>query len=81
LPLPLAPAVTVIHDALLAPLQAHPVPAVTVTLPVPPAAGRLCDVGDALNVQPTPPCVTVIVVPATVNVPVRLAVVVFAATV
>jgi hypothetical protein len=73
--------VTVIHDALLAPLQEHPVPAVTVTPPVPPTEVRLCDVGDALNVQPTPPCVTVIVVPATVNVPVRLTVDAFAATV
>jgi hypothetical protein len=73
--------VTVIHDALLAPVQPHPVAAVTVTLPVPPVDGRLCDVGDALNVQPTPPSVTVIVVPATVSVPVRLTVDAFAATV
>jgi hypothetical protein len=38
-------------------------------------------VGDALKVHGAPPWVTVIVVPATVNVPVRLAVDVFAATV
>jgi hypothetical protein len=73
--------VTVIHDALLTPVQPHPVPAVTVTLPVPPADVRLCDVGDALNVHAAPASVTVIVVPATVSVPVRLAVDVFAATV
>jgi hypothetical protein len=52
-----------------------------VTLPVPPPDGRLCDVGDALNVHAAPACVTVTVVPATVSVPVRLAVDVFAATV
>ena len=34
-PVPLAPPVTVIHDALLAAVQAHPAPAVTVLLPVP----------------------------------------------
>jgi hypothetical protein len=51
LPFPLAPPVTVIHDALLTPVQAHPAATVTVTLPVPPAAVKLCDVGDALNVH------------------------------
>jgi hypothetical protein len=73
--------VTVIHDAALTPVQPHPAPAVTVTPPVPPAAVTLCDVGDALNVHGAPACVTVIVAPATVSVPVRLAVDVFAATV
>jgi hypothetical protein len=70
----------VIHETLLVAVHAQPVPAVTVTLPVPPAAVMLCDVGDALNVHGAPACVTVIVVPATVNVPVRLTVDVFAAT-
>jgi hypothetical protein len=41
--------VTVIHDALLTPVQPHPVATVTVTLPVPPVDVRLCDVGDTLN--------------------------------
>jgi hypothetical protein len=73
--------VTVIHDALLTPVQPHPLPAVTVTLPVPPVDVRLCDVGDALKLQGAPACVTVIVAPATVSVPVRVAVDVFGATV
>jgi hypothetical protein len=81
LPLPLAPAVTVIHETLLVAVHAQPVPAVTVTLPVPPADVRFCDVGDTLNVHGAPAWVTVTVVPATVNVPVRLAVDVFAAAV
>ena len=37
-PDPLAPLVTVIHVALLAAVHAHPAPAVTVVLPVSPAA-------------------------------------------
>jgi hypothetical protein len=37
-PDPAAPAVTVIHEALLTAVHAHPVPALTVVLPVPPAA-------------------------------------------
>ena len=37
-PLPLAPDVTVSHAALLVAVQAHPVGAVTVTEPEPPAA-------------------------------------------
>jgi hypothetical protein len=39
LPLPEAPEVMVIQDALLAAVQAHADPAVTATEPVPPAAG------------------------------------------
>ena len=39
LPVPLVPAVTVSQDALLSALHAHVLPAVTVTLPLPPAAG------------------------------------------
>lgn len=39
LPLPLAPCVIEIHDALLDAVQAQPPPAVTETVPVPPAAG------------------------------------------
>jgi len=38
LPLPLAPAVTVIHAALLTAVHAQPAPAVTAVLPVPPVA-------------------------------------------
>jgi hypothetical protein len=52
LPLPLAPLVTVIHDAELTAVHAHPVPAVTDTFPV-----RAIDVtdrlvGEIVNVQP-----------------------------
>ena len=38
LPLPLAPAVTVIHAALPLAVQLHPSPAVTATVPVSPGA-------------------------------------------
>jgi hypothetical protein len=50
-PVPLAPDVTEIHDALLTAVQVQPLPAVTVTLPDPPLDPRLCDVGDAEYVQ------------------------------
>jgi hypothetical protein len=80
LPLPLAPDVTVIHDALLTAVHPHPLPAVTVTLPDPPLDPTLCDVGDALKPH-TPASVTVIVCPATVNVPLRAAADVLAAIV
>ena len=39
-PLPLAPEVTVIHEALVAPVHAHPAGAVTPTDPVPPRADK-----------------------------------------
>jgi hypothetical protein len=41
LPLPVAPAVTVIHEALLDAVQEHPLAAVTETLPVPPVTGMV----------------------------------------
>jgi len=46
-PLPVAPEVMVIHEALLALVHAHPPPAVTATLPLPPAGGTVCVSGDA----------------------------------
>ena len=46
LPVPLAPPVTVIHAALLAAVHAHPAPAVTVLLPLPPAAAKESLVGE-----------------------------------
>jgi hypothetical protein len=70
-PLPALPFVMVIHEALSEADQSHPLAAVTVTLPGPPPAARFCDVGATLNVHPTPLWVTVTVLPATVNVPVR----------
>jgi hypothetical protein len=53
---------------------------VTVTVPVPPLAGRVWLVGEIVNVHGAAGCVTVNVCPAIVIVPVRDDVVVFAAT-
>jgi hypothetical protein len=50
-PVPAAPELIVIHGALLTALQTHPVPAVTVLLPVPPAAAIACDVGEIVGAQ------------------------------
>jgi hypothetical protein len=81
LPLPVAPLVIVIHDALLVALHEHPVPAVTLTVPEAAAdVVRLDDVGRIVKAQGAPGCVTVNVFPATVIVPVRVAAPVFAAT-
>jgi len=80
LEVPLVAPVKVIHVALLAADHAHPVPAVTLTLPV--AALAVSDrlVGVIAYVHAAPACVTVNVCPAMVSVPVRWAVPVFAAT-
>ena len=51
LPLPLAPLWTVSHGALPAAVHVHPLPAVTLTVVVPPAAGRLRVVGDTVKPQ------------------------------
>src|SRR6185295_590671 len=52
LPVPDAPAVTVIQPTLLAAVQVHPVPAVTVTLPVVAAdVARFDDVGEIVGAQ------------------------------
>jgi hypothetical protein len=80
LPLPVAPAVTVIQVAVLVAVHAQPVAAVTVTLADAPDADTFAEVGAIVGAHDAPACVTVKVVPATVNVPVRLAVVVLAAT-
>ena len=82
MPLPDAPAVTVNQlVALLTAVQLQPVPAVTVTVPVAAAdVVRLDDVGEMVNVHGAPAWVTVKVCPPIVIVPVRDAVVVFAAT-
>jgi hypothetical protein len=58
LPLPLAPAVMVIHESLLAAVHAQPVAVVTLTEPDPPLAPKLSEVGLMLNEQPFA-CVTV----------------------
>jgi hypothetical protein len=53
LPLPLAPAVTVIQEALLAAVHGHPAGAVTVTFPMPAAAPKSAAVGVTAYVQAT----------------------------
>ena len=67
--------------ALLTAVQLQPVPAVTVTVPVVATAEvRLDDVGAIVKLHGTPAWVTVKVCPPIVIVPVRDAVLVFAAT-
>ena len=79
--MPLAPAVTVIHAALLVAVQVHPAPAVTLTVPlVATEVDRVEDDGRIVNAQGAPGCVIVNVLPPTVSVPVRDAVDVFAVT-
>ena len=81
MPLPEAPAVTVIHASLLAAVQPHPVPAVTVTVPVAAAeVVRFDEVGEIVNVQGAPAWVTVKVCPPIVMVPERDVVPVLAET-
>ena len=80
-PLPLEPAIMVIHGALLLAVHAQPAPALTVLLPVPPWLLNVWLVGDVEYEQAAPACVTLNVVPAIVSVPLRLVIAVFAATV
>jgi hypothetical protein len=70
LPVPLAPAVIVIHDCELAAVHAQPPPAVTVTDPLPPAGATDCESGEIENVHPFP-CEIVTVCPAIVSDPDR----------
>ena len=53
-PLPLEPAVTVSHDALLVVVHGQPGPAVTPTPPVPPLDGTLALVGEIETEHPLP---------------------------
>jgi hypothetical protein len=71
----------VIHDTLLAAVQAQPVAAVTVTVALPPAAVAFADVAEIVGAHGVPACVTVNVAPAIVRVPVRLVEPALAATV
>jgi len=81
LPLPEAPAVTVIQPTLLVAVQLQPVPAVTVTVPVVATdVVRFDEAGAIVNVQGAPAWVTVKVCPPIVIVPVRDVVPAFAAT-
>ena len=72
LPDPLAPPVTVTHGALLTDVQAHPGPAVTATLVVPPEAGTAAEVGASEYWQAgaSAACLTANDRPAIVSVPV-----------
>ena len=71
----------VIQPTLLVAVQLHPVPAVTVTVPVVAAdVVRFDDVGLIVNVQGAPAWVTLKVCPAIVIEPVREVVPVLAAT-
>jgi hypothetical protein len=79
-PVPVPPPVTVIHDALLNPVQPHPVATVTALLPLPPAAVKDCVVGEIEGEHEAAAWLTVNVAPAIVSVPVRLDATVFAAT-
>jgi hypothetical protein len=71
LSLPLAADVIVNHEALLVAVQLQPALVVTFAVLDPPAAVGFSEVGATLNVHGAPCCVTTIVCPATVNVPVR----------
>src|SRR5439155_1214563 len=79
LPVPLAPAVIVIHASVVVAVHEQPVGAVTPTVPDPPPTTTACVAGESVEVQGTPACVTVNVLPATVSVPVRDVPAVFAA--
>jgi hypothetical protein len=76
-PLPLAPAVMVSHEFPLAAVHVHPVGAVTLVDPVPPAAASDALADDSEYVQGAAACVTVNVCPAIVIVPWRDCVTVF----
>jgi hypothetical protein len=78
---PDAPLDTVIQFTALVAVHVHAgALAVTAAVAGPPDAPLDCVVGEIVYVQVTPLCVTVTVCPATVSVPVRLVVAVFAAT-
>lgn len=79
LPVPDAPLVTVSQPLLLTAVHAHPAGAVTDTVAVPPPEGMPCVVGAMVVEQLMPAWDTVKVLPATVTVPVRDAIEVFAA--
>ena len=80
LPDPVAPAVTVIHNALLVAVQLQPVAAITVLLPLPDPPEKDWVVGEIDGEQDAAAWVTVNVAPAMVSVPVRLDATVFAVT-
>jgi hypothetical protein len=80
LPEPVAPPVTVSHDALLVAVDVHPAGACIAKLPEPPATATLADVGEIAKEHEMPASVTVKVLPAIVTVPLREELVLLAAT-
>ena len=70
-----------IQDTLLVAVQLQPVGVVTLTVPLPPLDVNDWLVGEIVKVQGMPPCDTVKVWPAIVSVPVRVLMLVLAATV
>ena len=74
MPVPVAPALIVIQDALLVAVHAHPAAAVTETVVLPTPAPTLAVVGEIVGAHGVPAWVTVKVVPAIVSVPLRLVV-------
>lgn len=80
MPLPLPPAVIVSQDTLLEAVHAHPLKAVTVTLPDAAPEPTVALTGERTNVQAAPSCVTVKLRPAIMRVPVRGVVLVLAVT-
>ncbi len=79
-PEPLPPDVIVSHESLLVAVHAHPAAAVTATESAPPAAVVDCVTGEAPYEQVNPAWVTLMSCPATVSVPVRGVMLLFAAT-
>ena len=71
LPVPLAPDVTVIQDALLDAIHVHALLVDTVTVPVPAGASTFWLFGEIEYEHDSAACETVNVSPATVRVPVR----------
>jgi hypothetical protein len=71
LPEPLLPLVMVSQAAPLVAVHVQPVPAVTVDIAFPPAAGTVWLSGVTMKLQEVPLCVIVTVCPATLNVPTR----------
>lgn len=81
LPVPVAPTPMVIQSSLLTAVQLQVALAVTVMFPLPASdEPRVADAGDSVTRHGTPGCVTVNVWPPIVRVPVRLLVLVLAAT-
>ena len=69
-----------IQGTLLVAVQLQPLEVVTLTVLLPPSDVNKPLVGEIVKVQDMPPCVTVKVWPAIVSVPVRVLVLVLAAT-